>query len=54
MTNCGAFRSGPLQAGDLMAAWLVHDPIHLRQLANLQIAWVEQQTVPWSTRYAMP
>ena len=45
---------GPLQAGDLMAAWLVHDPIHLRQLANLQVAWIEQQTVPWSTRYAMP
>ena len=45
---------GPLSAGDLLAAWTVHDVLHIRQIANTQIAWITEASKPHSTRYAMP
>lgn len=45
---------GSLRAGDLVMAWLVHDPIHIRQVANLRVEWLARQAEPFSIRYAMP
>ncbi|MFH1844069.1 MAG: DinB family protein [bacterium] len=43
-----------LRAGDLLAAWVTHDILHLRQLTSVLLAYVEQQAAPYSTRYALP
>jgi len=43
-----------LRAGDLLAAWVAHDILHLRQMTNVLLAFVEQQVAPYSTRYALP
>jgi hypothetical protein len=41
-----------LRAGDLLAAWLAHDFLHLRQLVELHYAWVNQQSAPYAVGYA--
>lgn len=41
-----------LKAGDLLAAWLAHDFLHLRQLSELHYAWVKLQSEPFSVEYA--
>jgi hypothetical protein len=46
--------AGSLSAGDLLAAWLAHDFLHMRQLANISAAYVTAHSVPYSTRYAAP
>ena len=43
---------GPIRAGDLFAAWVAHDLLHLRQLVELHWAYAEDQAGPYSTRYA--
>jgi hypothetical protein len=43
-----------ISAGSLLASWLAHDFLHLRQLTELQYAWVKQQTAPFSVEYAGP
>ena len=43
---------GVMRAGDLLAAWLAHDFLHIRQLAELQHAWLVQQTAPYECDYA--
>lgn len=43
---------GPIRAGDLLAAWVAHDLLHLRQLVELQWAYIGEQVAPYSTRYA--
>ncbi len=45
---------GKLAAGDLLASWLCHDYLHLRQLATLQIQYLDIIAKPFSTRYASP
>jgi hypothetical protein len=47
-------RLGPIHAGDLLAAWVAHDYLHLAQLARLHAAYVAEVAVPYSTRYASP
>lgn len=44
--------AGPITAGDLLASWVVHDLLHVRQLARLHGAWVAARAQPHSTRYA--
>ncbi len=39
-------------AGDMLAAWVAHDLLHLRQLIELQYAWTKWQMQPWSVAYA--
>ncbi len=46
--------AGNLTAGDLFAAWVAHDHLHLRQIVNVRIALLEADVQPYSTRYAMP
>jgi hypothetical protein len=41
-----------LRAGDLLAAWLAHDFLHLRQLVELHYAWVKQSSLPYEIEYA--
>jgi hypothetical protein len=43
---------GVLRAGDLLAAWLAHDHLHLRQLNELHYAYLAQQAAPYSVAYA--
>jgi hypothetical protein len=45
---------GEIRAGDLLASWLAHDFLHLRQLANLCAIHVSAHAEPFSTAYAMP
>lgn len=41
-----------IKAGSLLAAWLAHDLLHLRQLTELHYAWVRQTSEPFSVDYA--
>ena len=43
---------GVIKAGDLLAAWLAHDLLHLRQLVDLQWAYMLEQVQPYEVRYA--
>jgi hypothetical protein len=43
---------GVLRAGDLLAAWLAHDHLHLRQLNELHYTYLAQQAAPYSVEYA--
>lgn len=45
---------GPLRAGDLLASWVAHDVLHLRQMAAARVAHLETVSAPYSTRYAQP
>lgn len=46
--------AGSLKAGDLLAAWVMHDFLHLRQLANILIQHTAAAAKPYSTKYAGP
>jgi hypothetical protein len=41
-----------IRAGDMLAAWVAHDLLHLRQLVELQYALTLATTQPFSVRYA--
>ena len=41
-------RGGRFHAGDMLAAWVAHDLLHLRQLVELHYAWTAQQLQPYS------
>lgn len=43
---------GRIRAGDMLAAWLAHDLLHLRQLVELRYAWTARRMQPWSVAYA--
>ena len=43
---------GRIRAGDILAAWVAHDLLHLRQLVELHYAWTAQRMGPWSVAYA--
>ena len=43
---------GPMRAGDLLASWVAHDLLHMRQLVELHWLYKEEQVEPYSTRYA--
>jgi hypothetical protein len=43
---------GSLTAGDMLASWVAHDLLHLRQLVELQYAWTQQAVSPHSAEYA--
>jgi hypothetical protein len=45
-------RFGPMRAGDMLAAWVAHDLLHLRQLVELHWAYTVEQLAPYHTRYA--
>lgn len=43
---------GTLKAGDMLAAWVAHDNLHIRQLVELRRAWIERMTQPYAVHYA--
>ncbi len=51
-TSAVAPWGGRIQAGDMLAAWVAHDLLHLRQLTELHYAWTQRQLRPWSLAYA--
>ena len=47
-------RFGRMRAGDMFAAWVAHDLLHLRQLVELQRAYALELLAPYETDYAGP
>ena len=45
---------GSVSAGDLLASWLAHDLIHIRQITRLHHQWLGVQAAPYGTSYAGP
>ncbi|MEZ4640022.1 MAG: DinB family protein [Caldilineaceae bacterium] len=43
---------GPIRAGDVFAAWVAHDLLHMRQIIEVHWAFLNQNVTPYSTRYA--
>ena len=43
---------GRIRAGDLLASWLDHDLIHIRQITRLHHQWLERHASPYRTEYA--
>lgn len=43
---------GQMTAGDMFAAWVGHDLLHLRQLVELHWAYTNRAVKPYSTIYA--
>lgn len=46
--------AGTLAAGDLLASWLAHDFLHIRQLARLHWQYVSAIAQPYQTTYGGP
>lgn len=47
-------RLGATRAGDLLASWLAHDLIHVRQITRLHHRWLTATAGPYRTEYAGP
>jgi hypothetical protein len=45
---------GDLRAGDLFAAWVAHDFLHIRQISTLRVEYLARSMAPYSIRYAAP
>ncbi len=45
---------GRIKAGDLLASWVVHDLLHLRQVASIMMQYASACAKPYSTTYAAP
>ena len=43
---------GRIRAGDLLVSWVGHDLMHMRQLVELQWAYLVDQVEPYGVRYA--
>ena len=43
---------GSMHAGDMLASWIAHDNLHIRQLVELRRWHIEQYTKPFKIRYA--
>jgi hypothetical protein len=43
---------GSIRAGDMLAAWVTHDQLHMRQIVEIQRANVEVKARPYSLEYA--
>lgn len=47
-------RLGSMAAGDLLAAWVAHDLLHIRQIARLQYEYARALAAPFKADYAGP
>jgi DinB superfamily len=43
---------GNIRTGDLLASWLAHDLLHIRQLTRLHYQWVQAMVKPYTIDYA--
>jgi DinB superfamily len=41
-----------MRVGDLLASWLAHDLLHIRQLTRLHYQWLQTRVKPYSVDYA--
>ena len=46
--------AGSLRAGDLLASWLAHDFLHIRQITRLHWQYLTANANPFQTEYAGP
>lgn len=44
--------SGEIRAGDMLASWVAHDLLHLRQLVELHYAHTQRAVQPYEVDYA--
>ena len=44
--------NGSMRAGDLLASWVAHDSLHMRQLVELRRTRIEAITSPYEIEYA--
>ncbi len=51
-TSTEAPWGGHLHAGDMLAAWVTHDLLHLRQMVELRYALVAESAARYSPEYA--
>jgi hypothetical protein len=54
LENCHEREAGSLRAGDLLASWLAHDFLHIRQLTRLHWQYLTAKVDPFKTEYAGP
>jgi len=52
--NANEGPNGRLSAGDLLASWLAHDFLHIRQLARLHWQYTGELAAPYQTTYGGP
>jgi hypothetical protein len=52
LENIYEHRQGRISAGDLLASWLAHDFLHVRQLARLHWQYLNLICPPFKTAYA--
>ncbi len=45
-------RFGPIQAGEVLAAWAAHDQLHVRQIAKRLFEMCQQDAEPYGVHYA--
>jgi uncharacterized damage-inducible protein DinB len=43
---------GTMRAGDMLASWVAHDNLHVRQLVEVRRVKIENMTKPYSLEYA--
>jgi hypothetical protein len=43
---------GAIRAGDLLAAWVAHDVLHMRQLVELKYTYLVRAMEPYRVKYA--
>jgi hypothetical protein len=43
---------GTIRGGDMLAAWVAHDQLHMRQLVELHRAYAGQMAAPYVLDYA--
>jgi DinB superfamily len=46
--------AGPITAGSLLASWVAHDLLHIRQVTKLRYDWLAARAHPHSPAYAGP
>jgi DinB superfamily len=54
LENSHEREAGSLRAGDLLASWLAHDYLHVRQLTRLHWQYLTAKADPFLTDYAGP
>jgi len=50
-TAC-ATKFGSMKAGEMLASWIAHDNLHIRQLVELRRSFIESITKPYNIEYA--
>jgi hypothetical protein len=52
LARLGPTETMRLSAGDVLASWVAHDYLHIRQINELLYAWNVKQASPYSVEYA--